>query len=428
MTRRWLALACLLLPAPASAQTLTQRGFAEVRLAGYPQATGTDSVRLVADFLFREDVSWKPVSWLTMAGGAEARADSHDRVRRRWRPEWSDRSLLRPALAIRRASVSAHHGALTIEAGKQFVRWGKADVLNPTDRFAPRDFMEVVDNDFLGINAVRATWERGPDTVDAVWMPRFTPSRTPALTDRWAGAAAAELAAAAPSVVTADLGAAYPKRPQAGVRWNHVAPGFEFSASVFDGCNHLPRFATRLVALPVPAPGGAPLVLELRREYSRMRMIGADATVPLRWFTLKGEAAQFLSPDHNADDYGIYVLQAERQSGEWVFVAGYAGQWVSRRRLSAASELAASFAPDRGLADTFLGRASCTIDVNRSVALEGAARRNGKGAWLKAEYSQAAGQHLRATLRLNAIRGVTSDFLGQYRRNSNLDVLVRYSF
>jgi hypothetical protein len=428
MTSRWLALACLILPALASAQPLTQRGFAEARLSTYPQTTGGDTVRLVGDLLFREDVSCRPASWLSLAAGAEARADSHDRVQRRWRAEWSDRSLLRPALAVRRASITAHRGPLTVEAGKQFVRWGKADVLNPTDRFAPRDFMEVVDTDFLAVTAVRATWERGPDTVDGVWMPRFTPSRTPALTDRWAGAAAGQLAAAPTSVVITDLGGAYPKRPQAGIRWNHVAPGFEFSASVFDGYNHLPRFATRLVPLPVPAPNGAPLALELRREYPRMRMIGADAAVPLRWFTLKGEAAQFLSPDRQADDYGIYVLQAERQSGEWVFVAGYAGQWVSRRRLPAASELAASFAPDRGLADTFLGRASYTIDVNRSAALEGAARRNGRGAWLKADYSQAAGQHLRATLRLNVIRGAASDFLGQYRRNSNLDLVLRYSF
>ena len=43
-----------------------------------------------------------------------------------------------------------HRGPITVVAGKQFIRWGKADILNPTDRFAPRDFMEVVDNEFLG--------------------------------------------------------------------------------------------------------------------------------------------------------------------------------------------------------------------------------------------------------------------------------------
>ena len=37
----------------------------------------------------------------------------------------------------------------TIEVGRQLVRWGKADILNPTDRFAPRDFLNVVHNEYL---------------------------------------------------------------------------------------------------------------------------------------------------------------------------------------------------------------------------------------------------------------------------------------
>ena len=31
-----------------------------------------------------------------------------------------------------------------MEAGKQLIRWGKTDILNPTDRFAPRDFLTVL--------------------------------------------------------------------------------------------------------------------------------------------------------------------------------------------------------------------------------------------------------------------------------------------
>ncbi len=34
-----------------------------------------------------------------------------------------------------------------------FIRWGRADILNPTDRFAPRDFMNVIDPDFLPVLA-----------------------------------------------------------------------------------------------------------------------------------------------------------------------------------------------------------------------------------------------------------------------------------
>ena len=77
---------------------------------------------------------------------------------------------------------------------------------------------------------------------------------------------------------------------------------------------------------------------------------------------------------------------------------------------------------------TRLGRAGYTIDTNRSVAFEMAARENGDGVWLKGEYSHAWGQHWRATLNMTLIRGDMADFLGQYRRNSHALLIVRYSF
>ena len=55
-------------------------------------------------------------------------------------------------------------------------------------------------------------------------------------------------------------------------------------------------------------------------------------------------------------------------------------------------------------------------------------RQNGKGVWLKSEYSQALGQHWRATAAFTVIRGAAGDFLGQYRRNSHLTLALRYSF
>ena len=115
-------------------------------------------------------------------------------------------------------------------------------------------------------------------------------------------------------------------------------------------------------------------------------------------------------------------MQLERQTGEWVLVGGYAGEAVTSRRAPS------TFAPDRGTTRSLVGRASYTIDPNRSVALEGAVRQNGRGAYAKAEYSQARGQHWRATVTGTLIRGEPDDFLGQYRRNSHLVLSVRYSF
>ena len=48
--------------------------------------------------------------------------------------------------------------------------------------------------------------------------------------------------------------------------------------------------------------------------------------------------------------------------------------------------------------------------------------------YAKAEYSQAQGQHWRATVTGAAIAGHRDDFLGQYRRNSHVVAALRYSF
>jgi hypothetical protein len=394
MARILLALA----PLSLCAQSFTQRGFLELRAVGYPQTAPGDSGRAVAESLLRYEAFYKLTPALRLAGAVDARADTHRQTGRDPGLDWWDRTLLRPALAVRRLSLVYGRGPVTAEFGKQFIRWGKADILNPTDRFAPRDFLGVVDNDFLAVTAARLTVERAGHTLDAIFAPRFTPSRMPLLHQRWI--------VVPQGVRLPEIGTRYPGGGQLGLRWNRLARGFEHSLSFFEGFNHLPLFD----------------LTKLERFYPRLRMVGADAAVPLRWFTVKGEAAWLTSPRRQADEYLQYVVQLERPSGEWSLVGGYSGEYVTRRRSLA------GFSPDRGLTRAFLVRASYTIDANRGVLLETAVRRNGDGAWLRAEYSQAFGQHWRATAGFTLIRGDPRDFLGQYRRNSHATLALRYSF
>jgi hypothetical protein len=347
-----------------------------------------------------------------VAGGIDARANSHDQVEDSWRLDLSDRGTLRPRFSVRRLAATLHRGPLTLDAGKQFIRWGKADVLTPTDRFAPRDFLNVIDADFLAVRGVRGVIEKGSHTLDVVWVPFFTPSRVPLLNQRWTPVP--------PNVTLVLEDTTFPDRSQAGVRWGHNAGGFESSLSFYDGVNHLPTVEQPDLTLALPPEG--PFVIPVSRVFQRMRMWGGDAALPTRWFTVKGEAGYFTSPDQTADEYVLYVIQLERQTGEWLLIGGYAGEVVTENRPSV------TFAPDRGLARTILGRASYTIDVNRSVAMEGSVRENGNGLYLKGEYSQARGQHWRATFSAALIRGEPDDFLGQYRLNSHLGLALRYSF
>lgn len=405
--RLWAA-ALLVFAMPGWSQDFAQRGFLETRLFAFPQTAPNDSGRFIGDALLRYEASRQLLPGLRLHGAFDARTDTRNQVEREARLDWQDRRIQRPAFSVRRLSLVYGRGGLTLEAGRQFIRWGKADILNPTDRFAPRDFLTVVDNEFLGVPAVRATYERGGTTVDAVWQVRFVPSRTPLLNQRWT-----VLPEEARGIPLGDLGARYPGGSAVGLRVNHVARRFEGSVSVYDGWQHLPLFDAQ------PALSAA---LELSRFYTQLRTYGADAAVPLPWFTLKAEAAWFRSSSQQADEFVLYVVQAERQSGEWLFVGGYAGEAITNRRNPL------DFAPDRGLARAFLGRASYTLGPNRSLAFEAAVRENGDGVWVRSEYSQAVGAHWRATAGFTVIRGNPGDFLGQYRRNSHATLALRYSF
>ena len=393
---------------PAAAQALSQRGFVDARGAWFPQQAPNDPTRGVADLVAREEVFARPSGWLRLAAGIELRVNSHDQVEDEWRLDVDDRGRRRPRLALRRLSATFTHRGVSLDVGKQFIRWGKTDIVAPTDRFAPRDFLNVLDNDFLAVTGARGVVAVGGETLEAVWVPRFTPSRVPLLDQRWGAASPGPTLLA-----VVDGGAELPSGPQTGIRWSHVGR-VDTSLSFYDGFNHLPNIAARAIVTPPQ--------VQIVRVYPSLRSYGADAAVPTRWVTIKGEAAYFTTSSPDTDEYVLYVVQLERQTGEWVIVGGYAGEIVTARR---APQI---FAPDRGVARSFVGRASYTIDPNRSIAFETAVRQTLDGAYAKGEFSQGRGQHWRATVAATFIRGRAGDFLGEYRRNSNLSVGVRYSF
>lgn len=397
----------VLLPAAAGAQPIAQRGFIDGRDFLFPQSAPNDATRNVGDLLAREEVFLKPNEWFQIAAGLDLRANSHDQVEGEWRFDWDDRAIRRPRLALRRLAVTISKGPLTIDAGKVFVRWARADVLNPTDRFAPRDFMNVLDTDVLPVIAVHPSLHFRNETFEAVWSPQLTPSRLPLFNQRWT-----VLPPAVQGIPIADGGSILPSRSEQGVRWSHAGSRFDASLSFFDGFNHLPNIETRPLTTS----------LELTRVFPELRSLGGDVAIPTRWMTLKGEAAYFTSPTSTNDEYVLYVIEVERQIREWILVGGYAGEAITENRG------VFSFAPDRGIAKSFLGRAAYTVDPRRTIAIEAAVRQSGDGLYVKGEYSQAFAQHWRLTLTGVGIEGEPSDFLGQFNHNSNVAIALRFSF
>jgi hypothetical protein len=405
-------------PADATAQRFTYRGYAEAAILVYPQTAPNDDDRVIADGLLRVEPAWEIQRGVVVGGAFDVRADTHRETTQSAEVSFWDRTTERPTLAIRRLTFTFARGPISIEAGKQFVRWGQTDILAPTDRFAPRDYLTVPASELLAVTAARVTVAGKGHSLEAVYTPRLTPSRMPILTHRWIGLEAAT-AASASGLTVRDIGARYPRRSQYGLRWNHVGRWFEHSIAFFQGFNSLPLTP---IALNPPGVGGAAGTIDVRREYPAIQVWGGDIVAPLSAFALKAEAAWVRSRDHDADEYALYVVQMERQHRDWLFIGGYVGEVVFEERQQR------SFEPDRGLARAIFGRASYTLGATRSVTFESMVRQDGDGVLAKAEYAHGLGQHWRVTLRMIVIRGAETDFLGQYRRNSFGGTQVRYSF
>ena len=393
-------------------QTFDQRGFIEANLVGFPQTAPNDSGQVIGSGLFRWDASYKPTSWFTLSGGLEAQTDSHHETDRAFRLDFDDRGLLRPAFSLRSLDVTLHKGHVTADFGKQFIHWGKTDIINPTDRFAPRDYLNVVDSEPLGVWGARVNVEYQGTSVDMVWTPWFTPSRMPLIDQRWA-----LLPPGAPPQVE-NAGTVFPGGGQYGARVNHIGHGYEISASVFEGYNHLPL----LLALE---PN--PQTLYVQRFYPKIRTYGTDAAIPLQWFTIKTEAAFFESRETSvsaprSDTYLLWVAQLERQIRQWVVAGGYAGQTVFDNRYPV------YFDPERGLTKTFFAKGVYNLSAPSSLSIETAVRQNGQGAWSAVEYSRQVATHWRVIGGITIVAGSPNDFLGQYHRNSFGVLKLRYSF
>jgi hypothetical protein len=396
--KAWLV---LVLCGLAAAQDFTERGFLDSTAWFYPQTAPGDSGQAVGQELFQYEAFLKVSDSLRLSGGIDAEIDTHQETERTLHLSWWDRLERRPAFEVRRLSAAYTKGEFTVAVGKQFIRWGTTDILSPTDRFAPRDYINVIDAEVLAVTAARVTYQTQSDSLDLVYCPVLTPIRTPLLNQRWAGLP--------PDLNVQELAPNFPGGPQFGLRWNHTGGSVDYALSFYNGYDNQPLYQ---VALP-----------EVQRFYPKMRMYGADTAIPLTAVTLKGEAGYFTSTNPRSDEYLIYVLQLERQAGEWQLVAGYTGQVVTQHGVPEFS-----FSPDRGFTRAFLAHASYTIDTNRSVSFESAVRQNGQGVWLKSEYTQAFGEHWRATAGFLWIYGGDTDFLGRYHRNSNGILGVRYSF
>lgn len=419
---------CLFISGPALAQKRFELGgFLEGSAQVYPSAPNSSDAHAAGSGRFQLWSRAKLSSRISWRGRVDFRIDTHlDADRNSW-ADLSQRGLRQPAGALSEFYLDLKLGRLDLRAGKQEIRWGRADGFNPTDNLVPYDYLDTFSDERIPAPAVKADAYLARAHFEAVWLPYYTPTRLPLLGQRWfprlpAAVQAPSAPGAPPSAIELsyrDAGGTFPARTlgngQWGLRWNQIIPRAEFSISYFDGFDDLPFFRGSL-------PPGPPFLVSLKREYYRLRAIGADFASELGAFGIRGETAWFDQTDPQNRDHLIFIAGIDRSFGDWFAIAQFAGQHLSR-------PLDASVVfPDLGLRSTLICRLERTLGPSRSFEIKGALRLRDGDFYLQPLYSVAMSNNWRLKVGATLFGGPRDGYLGQFRDNSRLNLQLRYTF
>lgn len=261
---------------------------------------GGDQVR-VADFYnrFRAEVSSDPGEGLYLFVSLDARFYDFSPGR-----SGSEGGELGPPteLSVWEAYVELRRflvDDLDLTVGKQRVRWGTADELNPTDIVNAHDLTDLVDfTARVPTWALRADYYLGEKTLTGVWLPT---ARPPLLPRGGAALFQGDLTNLVPPgarvVALEDRMESASRRPADGVygiRFAGYAAGVDYSVSWVDGSHGIP-VPTRLELAPdgdASDPDG--LTGKVVFGVPRARFLGADMVTDLGGARLWGEATLVL--------------------------------------------------------------------------------------------------------------------------------------
>ena len=346
-------------------------------------------------------------------------------------PETSQR---RSYLGVREATFSARRGPLEVTLGKQIYAWGTADAFNPTDNLNPYDYLDVLDNEKLGVWSASARLSLGPASLVFAVVPFFTPSRLPLPRSRWTPPVPPGFVAVADDPVRPDqdIGAT-----QYAARLKTTVAGWDVSVSYYDGFDHTPSF--RQSAFQV-APGV--VIPRLTPVYSRVKVPGLDFSTTFGKLEVHGEGA-FRLIESNGRDHrfqGIAGVNYTQDVGlrwldQMIFIVEYGRETVLRRIPHSGviekdkSPLVGDLLADSGFRDAIVGRIQAKLTEDTSLKLSGIADL----AVTPSYYVQLKGNHritdaFHVEAGLDFLTGKPDTFWGRWRDNDRFFFVLRYLF
>ena len=230
-------------------------------------------------------------------------------------------------LDLREAYLELFSSSAGLRIGRLISPWGKGTMFNPTGKLTPMDptvRSPVADDRYLGTWGTEGYMHFGNNhRFTAHWRPLFRPSTL----------------LIEPVPMPDYVQFADPRFPGLELREGSYGLNYEFFSSVMDGSlywfqgyHHWPGIM--LESFSLNGENMLPESLELRQRAYRIRMAGADLSVPVRSWIIRAEGAWQQTRRSRGDQEYLpfpevsYVAEIERGSQWWTLVAGYYGKYI----------------------------------------------------------------------------------------------------
>ena len=216
----------------------------------------------------------------------------------------------RSGLQLREAYAYYSDQHWDLRAGRQIITWGVADALRLTDIISPMDYTEFLAQDYddirIPVGALRLRYSREKWSAEVVAIPVSSFFELPT-DDKNPWSVGALPIEEEPKHRIYNM--------EYGGRLSFFLSGIDFSLSALHTWNKMPDFTNGI------------------GEFHRLTMLGADCSIPLGQFVIRGEFADYLNGQTSNIKHQTsnFLLGVDWYAGnEWSLSAQYAHQYVTK--------------------------------------------------------------------------------------------------
>jgi len=215
----------------------------------------------------------------------------------------------RSKIYLREGYIDLTFDKWDVRVGRQFITWGRADAIKPTDQFKRRDYTDLPEDREEAILAIKGDYYISNWTLEGVLAPIFEEDILPYnIENRWL---LLPKTGNIPGQGDTEFNFSYQinlaQRPsetlessQAGLRLSGDYAGWDFGLMYAYSYDRIPTFVDEELVSIEPEKGEALVVVTPR--YKRIHVTGFDWATTLSKLGLRGELAYTITKDRKGSD------------------------------------------------------------------------------------------------------------------------------